>query len=306
MFRKATSFLPLVLLLTLAFINTIRTPLTAGELKKTTSPQAKKYIAFTSDTEAYFCPPSFTSWQGIFTMDIVRVCEKENIPFTWLVICDRERKPREFREIDAMMKTVWPLRKGIDDFGIHTHFNYFINDKPGDDVWKIPARRIEFLHAALAHRKEVKMPAPVSFRYGGGDMREKFYLDCDLRILHSAGVRNFLLPHAHSLYDFQGLAQSQIHHKGNNVWKVEDMEDITIFRGPGSSLELPTGKLLQQIDDGLAKADYITVTCHDYTAIVPSNLAAAVQHARSKYNCEFVTIARIGELIRAGKLKNEF
>jgi len=306
MLRKVNFSLPLVSLLTLAFINTICTPLKASELEKTPSPQAKKYIAFTADTEAYFCPPSFTSWQGIFTMDIVRVCQKENIPFTWLVICDRERKPREFREIDAMMKTVWPLRKGIDDFGIHTHFNYFINDKPGDDVWKIPARRIEFLHAALAHRKEVKMPAPVSFRYGGGDMRDKFYLDCDLRILHSAGVRNLLLPRAHSLYDFQGLAQSQIHHRGNNVWKVGDMEDITIFRGPGSSLERPTDQLLQQIDDGLAKADYITVTCHDYTAIVPSNLAAAVQHARSKYNCEFVTIARIGELIRAGKIKNEF
>ncbi len=306
MLKKATYSFPLVLLLALTFINTICTPLTGSALKKTPSRPAKKYIAFTADTEAYFCPPSFTNWQGVFTMDIVRVCEKENIPFTWLVICDRERKPREFREIDAMMKTVWPLRKGIDDFGIHAHFNYFINDTPGDEVWKRPERRIEFLHAALARRKEVQMPAPVSFRYGGGDMRDKFYLDCDLRILHSAGVRNFLLPRDHSLSDFQGLAESEIHHRSNNVWKVRDMEGITLFRGPGSSMELPTDEMLRRIDDGLAKADYITVTCHDYTAVVPSNLSAAVAHLRQKYDCEFVTIARIGELIRAGKLKNEF
>jgi hypothetical protein len=306
MLEKIKYSFRLVLLLALTFINTMCTSQTGSALKKPPSPPAKKYIAFTCDTEAYFCPPSFESWQGVFTMDMVRACEKENIPFTWLVICDRERDPREFREIDAMMKTVWPLRKGIDDFGIHTHFNYFINDIPGDEVWKIPERRIAFLKAALARRQEVKMPAPVSFRYGGGDMRVGFYLIEDIRLLHSAGVRNYLLPLAHDLSDIKGLEESQMKHRGNNVWQVEDMEDITLFRGPRSSLERPTNQLLQQIDDGLTKADYITVTCHDYTAIVSSNISAAVRHARSKYDCEFVTIARIGELIRAGKIKNEF
>lgn len=308
MFKKAAYLFRIVLLLSLALTNTMceSDRENKAALHKDSRRPAKKYIAFTCDTEAYFCPPSFEHWQGVFTMDMVRVCEKEKIPFTWLIICDRERSPREFREIDAMMKTVWPLRRDIDDFGIHVHFNYFINDTPGDEVWKIPARRIAFLKAALAHRKEVSMPAPLSFRYGGGDMRVGFYLIDDFRLLHSAGVRNYLLPLAHDLTDIQGLDKSRIKHCSNNVWQVNDMQDITLFRGPRSSLELPTDELLRQIDDGLARADYVTVTCHDYTAVVPPNLSAAVHHVRRKYDCEIVTIARIGELIRAGKIKNDF
>ncbi|MHC4394808.1 MAG: hypothetical protein ACYS1A_04065 [Planctomycetota bacterium] len=304
MLKKTTHLFWFVLILSLAFTNI--TCVSQNSNKAGLTRTTKKYIAFTADTEAYFCPPSFEHWQGIYTMDIVRVCEKENVPFTWLVVCDRERQPREFREIDAMMKTVWPTRKGIDEFGIHVHFNYYINDTPGDEVWKQSARRLTFAKVALAYRDELGMPAPLSFRYGGGDMRARFYLDDDLELLHSAGVRNYLLRHKHNLTDFQGLTESEIKHLGNNVWQVRDMKDITIFRGPGSNMELPTNEMLRRIDHGLSNADYIIITSHDYDAAVPANLSAAVRHLHSKYNCEITTIARIGELIRAGKLNNEF
>ena len=303
MFKKAAHLFWFVLILLLAFTNI--TCVSQNNNKAGLTQTAKKYIAFTADTEAYFCPPSFKSWQGIYTMDIVRACEKEKVPFTWLVVCDRERQPREFREIDAMMKTVWPRRKGIDEFGIHTHFNYFINDTD-DEVWKQPERRLAFAKAALARRDELGMPAPLSFRYGGGDMQARFYLDDDLEMLHSAGVRNYLLRHKHHLTDFQGLAESEIKHLSNNVWQVRDMKDITLLRGPGSNMELPTDEMLARIDTGLANADYIIITCHDYDAAVPANLSAAISHIRAKYNCQFTTITKIGELIRAEKLNNEF
>ena len=119
-------------------------------------------------------------------------------------------------------------------------------------------------------------------------------------------MRNYLLRHKHNLTDFQGLAESEIKHLGNNVRQVRDMKDITLLRGPGSNMELPTDEMLARIDAGLANADYIIITCHDYAAAVPANLSAAVRHLRGKYNCEFTTIAHIGELIRAGKLNNEF
>ncbi len=262
-----------------------------------------KYVAFTADTEAYFCPPSFESWQGVFTMDIVRVCQEKGVPFTWLVICDRERDPREFREIDAMMKTVWPARKDVDEFGIHVHLKWFINDSPDDDEsFKLPERRLAFMKAALARRGELGMAAPASFRYGGGDMQAKFYRVEDLELLHSSGVRNFLFPH--ELSDFQGL--EDIEHCGNGVWRARDMTDITVFRGPRSSMELDTSEMIARMDAGLAESDYITVSCHDYTAAVPGNLAAAVDHLRDACECEIVTVSRIGELIRSGEVNNEF
>ncbi|MFC1582264.1 hypothetical protein ACFL4W_01875 [Planctomycetota bacterium] len=262
-----------------------------------------KYVAFTADTEAYFCPPSFTGWQGVYTMDIVRVCEAEDIPFTWLIICDREKKPREFREIDAVMKTVWPSRQGIDEFGIHTHFKHFINDKPDDFVWELPERRKAFLEAALKHREKLGMPAPLSFRYGGGDSQAQFYLDMDVELLHAAGVRNFLIRCP--LSGFKGLDKDELTHKGNNVWQARDMDDITVFSGPSSSMELETDEMIRRIDEGLAVSDYITVTCHDYTAVVPGNLTAAARHIRENHEARFVTINGIGEHIREGAVSNE-
>lgn len=265
---------------------------------------AKKYMALTADTEAYFCPPAFEHWQGVFTMEMVRACEELGVPFTWLVICDRERYPREFREIDAVSKTVMPVR-GEDEFGIHVHLRYFINDTPEDDEsWREPARRLAFMRAARERREEKGLPAPVSFRYGGGDMQAKFYLADDFEFLHAYGVRNWLFPH--ELTDVQGLEPEDVEHCGNNVWRVSGMEGVTLYRGPRSSMEMETAEMLRRIDDGLERSDYITVSCHDYTAAVPANISAAVRHARDRYDCEFVTVGRIGELIRSGDVRNEF
>ncbi len=50
----------------------------------------KKYVAYSSDTEAYFMPRDFQHFQGEFTSLIVEVCREENIPFTWLLVVDEE------------------------------------------------------------------------------------------------------------------------------------------------------------------------------------------------------------------------
>jgi len=276
---------------------------------------AKKYIALTADTEAYFCPPEFEGWQGVFTTDIVRACEETGVPFTWLVICDRESRggqPREFREIDAVAKTLLGARgtRGeVDEFGLHVHFRYFINDTPDDDEsWRDASRRVAFVKAARLRREQMGIPAPVSFRYGGGDMQARLYLAEEFELMHAWGVRNWLLPGGaggHELAEFQGFSPDEIEHAGNNVWSVRGMEGVTVFRGARSSMELETAEMIRRIDDGLERSDYVVVSCHDYTAAVPANLAAAVGHARERYDCEFVTVGRIGELIRAGELRNE-
>ena len=71
-------------------------------------------------------------------------------------------------------------------------------------------------------------------------------------------------------------------------------------------MEASTEDMIKGIDQGLIGSDYILIGCHDYTAIVPGNLQAAIDHLKSSYQCEFVTVSDIGERIRSGILKNEF
>ncbi len=54
----------------------------SGEEENTVK-KPKKYIAFSTDMEAYFMPRDFEHFQGEFTGQIIEVCDKLDVPFTW-------------------------------------------------------------------------------------------------------------------------------------------------------------------------------------------------------------------------------
>lgn len=267
---------------------------------------AKKYVAFTADTEAYFCPPSFEGWQGVYTQDMVDICEAEGVPFTWLIIIDRENERGEYREIDAMAKVVYPRRKGIDEFSIHTHFEWFVLDEEGENAevrkaYRDVERRLKFLEGAKKRRDKVGLPNPVTVRYGGSISRNEYYLIEDFKYLYDElGVRNWCFGKDPST--IRGITECE--EIGNGVWRIDGGREITIIRSRGGWMQDARADMLADIDSNMEKLDYLIVGCHDYVKAVPDNLQAAIEHIRGKYDVEFVTIGRIGELIRAGEVDN--
>jgi len=83
--------------------------------------EEKKYIAYSTDTEAYFMPRDFEHFQGEFTGQIVDVCREANIPFTWLIVVDKEHS-----EVSTFSEKVFPIRREVDEFSLHAHFKWFI------------------------------------------------------------------------------------------------------------------------------------------------------------------------------------
>lgn len=258
---------------------------------------SKKYLAYSSDTEAYFMPRDFQHFQGEFTAQIVEVCREAHIPFTWLLIVDEDHK-----EVHTFADKIYPERKGIDEFSLHAHFKWFIMDAPDDFTsFKITERRLKWLQDAKAEIEKAGLPMPRSFRYGGGDSNDRFYCMEDLIFLYDEmGVRNFLfdpdrLPGVLGIDSFE--------HQGNNVWTIDGDRDITLL-STCVYLDQEIDSVLTAIDRRLEKADYAIIGSHDYREVVPEHLSKSWSYLNANYDIEFVSIDRIGELVRRGKIKN--
>jgi hypothetical protein len=142
---------------------------------------------------------------------------------------------------------------------------------------------------------------PRSFRYGGGDSMDNLYFVEDLEILCDGfGIRNFLF-NPDRLEGVKGLTRAE--HKGNNVWIIDGGREITLL-STCVYLDKDEQTVLSAIDERLASADYAIIGSHDYREAVPRHLAAAIEHLNDRYNVEYVTVDRIGELVRRGEIIN--
>ena len=108
---------------------TILLALCCTQLPRSCDNEGKKYIAYSTDTEAYFMPRDFEHFQGEFTGQIVDVCREANIPFTWLIVVDKEHS-----EVSKFSEKVFPIRREVDEFSLHAPFKWFIMDTPDDCV----------------------------------------------------------------------------------------------------------------------------------------------------------------------------
>ena len=257
-----------------------------------------KYVAFQADTEAAFTPRDFPDFQGVFTPDIIKVCEKYDVPYTWLIIVDEDHT-----EVKYIADEVYPARKDIDEFSLHVHFKWFIMKRKYEHkTFKIPAERIAWLTEAKEHIDKPGLPRPRTFRYGGGDSQAKYYHIQDLIFLvDELGVRNFMF----GADRLPGVVDIKEHkHKGNNVWTIDGDREITLL-STTVYLDRDTDKVIEAIDKRLENADYSIIGCHDYRKIVPGNMEAAIKHIRKNFpTVKFVTSDEIGELVRAGKIRN--
>ena len=256
-----------------------------------------KYVAFTADTEAYCTPRDFEQFEGEYTQDIIDVCENYDIPFTWLIIVDKEHI-----EVKAMAEKHYPIRKNTDEFSLHTHFKWFIMDHPEDfESFKIIERRMEWLNEAKGEIDKAGLPMPRTFRYGGGDSNDKYYCIEDLIFLiDELGIKNFLFS-PERLQDVIGLSYTK--HLKNNVWEIDGARQVTLL-STCIFLDSDENTVMQSIDNCLDSADYAIIASHDYRESVPLNMEKAIVHLNNKYNVEYVTIDQIGELVRKGKIKN--
>ncbi len=257
----------------------------------------KKYVAYSSDTEAYFMPRSYQNFEGEFTSQIVEVCREANIPFTWLLVVDKKHT-----EVHTFAEKIYPGRKGIDEFSLHAHFKWFIMDAPDDfSSFKEIERRMKWLEEAKMELVKSGMPMPRSFRYGAGDSNDRYYCIEDLIFLYDElGVRNFLFDPVR-LPGVVGI--NSLEHQGNNVWTMDGDRDITLL-STCVYLDEELDSVLTAIDSRLKTADYAILGSHDYIEVVPEHLRKSLKHLNDNYTVEFVTIDRIGELVRQGKIKN--
>lgn len=256
-----------------------------------------KYVAFSADTEAYFTPRDFGQFQGEYTDDIIKVCEEFNVPFTWLIIVDKDHI-----EVNTMAEKHYPSRKHIDEFSLHTHFKWFIMDDPNDfESFKVLERRLQWLNDAKKAIVNAGLPMPVSFRYGGGDSQDRFYHIEDLKFLvDELGVKNFLFS-ADRLHDVVGIHDFK--HLQNNVWKIDGGRVLTLL-STTVFLDADEQKVISSINERLQDADYAILGCHDYRENVPANLRSAIIALNKNYDVRYVTIEKLGELIRNGTIKN--
>ena len=269
--------------------------------KKGGAPLTKsvKYIALSTDTEAYFTPRDFENFQGEFTQQIIEVCQKFNTPFTWLIIVDKEHT-----EIRTFSKKAFPVRNDIDEFSLHVHFKWFIMDSPDDfKSFKIVERRMKWLKDAKNEIEKASLPMPHSFRYGGGDSKDRYYCIEDLIFLKDEfGIRNFLFS-PDRLPEVIGI--SQYDNKGNNVWIIDGGREITLL-STCVSLDNDKETIITSIDQRLKSSDYAIISSHDYREIVPRHLEMAIEYLNTNYNVEYVTIDRIGEMVRSGEIRNDW
>jgi hypothetical protein len=270
----------------------------SGEEENTVR-KPKKYIAFSTDTEAYFMPRDFEHFQGEFTRQIMEVCDKFDVPFTWLIVVDKEHT-----EIRDMSVKVLPERKDIDEFSLHVHYKWFIMDEADDfESFKIVERRMDWLRDAKAELEKAGMPMPLSYRYGGGDSNDSLYYMEDLIFLSDEfGIRNFLFSPTR-LKNVIGFTLHE--HKGNNVWTIDGGRELTLL---STCIYLDEDKeaILTAINHRLQSADYAIIGSHDYREVVPVHMTTAIEYLNANYDVEYVTIDRIGELVRKGLIRNEW
>ena len=258
----------------------------------------KKYIAYSTDTEAYFMPRDFQHFQGEFTGQIVEVCREANIPFTWLIVVDKEHS-----EVSKFAEKVFPIRNEVDEFSLHAHFKWFIMDTPDDfSSFKSVERRMEWLKDAKSEIIKAGLPMPRSFRYGGGDSQDRHYCIEDLIFLYDElGVRNFLFD-PERLPGVIGIGRYE--QKGNNVWTIDGGREITLL-STSVYLDKEIDTVVAAVDRRLETADYAIIGSHDYREVVPEHLKKSMKYLNANYHVEYVTIDRIGELVRSRKIKNQ-
>ena len=275
------------------------TPASTQKNEEGTSTKPKKYIAFSTDTEAYFTPRDFEHFQGEFTRQIIEVCNKFNVPFTWLIVVDKEHI-----EVRTFATKVFPARKDIDEFSLHVHFKWFIMDHPDDfQSFKIVERRMKWLKDAKTEIVDTGMPMPLSFRYGGGDSNDRFYCIEDLIFLSDEfGIRNYLFS-PDRLDGVIGITRYE--HKGNNVWIIDGGREITLL---STCVYLDEDKktIITAIDQRLNSADYAIIGSHDYREVVPEHMSGSIEYLNANYNIEYVTIDRIGEMVRNEEIRNSW
>ena len=259
----------------------------------------KKYIAFSSDTEAYFMPRDFEHFQGEFTGQIIEVCDIYDVPFTWLIVVDKEHN--EIRDISAK---VFADRRNIDEFSLHVHYKWFIMDDPDDfKSFKIIERRMNWLREAKAEIENAGMPMPLSYRYGGGDSNDSLYYREDIIFLcDEFGIRNFLFSPTR-LKNVIGIARHE--HQRNNVWIIDGGRELTLL-STCVYLDEAEKVVISALDKRLKSADYAIIGSHDYREMVPVHMTRSIEYLNANYNVEYVTIDRIGELVRKGVIRNEW
>lgn len=256
-----------------------------------------KYVAFSTDKEAYFMPRDFEHFQGEYTCQLVSVCQKYHVPFTWLVVVDKEHE-----EVHRVAEELFPEREDTDEFSLHAHFKWFIMDGPDDfESFRKLDRRMRWLSDAKAEIEQAGLPMPRTFRYGSGDSSDSlYYLEDLITLSDDFGIRNFLLSPDH-LQGVIGITRCE--HKGNNVWIIDGNREITLL-STCVYLDKDEQTVLAAIDQRLKSSDYAIIGSHDYREAVPEHMAKAIEHLRTNYNTEFVTIDRIGEMVRGGKINN--
>lgn len=259
---------------------------------------SKKYIAYSTDAEAYFMPRDFEHFQGDFSTQIMDVCNEFSIPFTWLIVVDQEHS-----EVATLATKVYPLRKDIDEFSLHAHFKWFIMDSPGDfESFKIVERRMKWLMDAGAEIEKAGLPMPHSFRYGGGDSNDSLYYIEDLIYLHDElRIKNYLFD-PERLPGVIGITYSE--QIGNNVWTIDGGREITLL-STCVYLDEDMDKVITAIDQRLERSDYAIIGSHDYREVVPGHLRKSLEYINASYNVEYVTIDALGEMIRQGEIRNE-
>jgi len=267
-----------------------------GEMENA-SKKPIKYVAYSTDAEAYFMPRDFGQFQAEFTDQIMDVCREFEIPFTWLIVVDEEHV-----EVSEVASQVYPERKGMDEFSLHVHFKWFIMDTPDDfESYKIVDRRMEWLKDAKQEIENASLPMPLSFRYGGGDSNDTLYYIEDLIYLHDElGIRNYLFKSGR-LAGVVGISRTD--HKGNNVWVIDGGREITLLP-TCVYLDQDMEEIIPAIDKRLETADFAIIGSHDYREAVPVHLKKSIEYLNARYNVEYVSIDRIGELVRKGEIKN--
>lgn len=265
--------------------------------KENASEKPVKYVAYSTDAEAYFMPRDFEFFQGEFTDQIMGVCREFNIPFTWLIIVDEEHT-----EVSSVTAKVYPDRKGKDEFSLHAHFKWFIMDTDDDfESFKIVDRRMAWLRDAKKETEKAGLPMPRTFRYGGGDSQDSIYFIEDLIYLHDElGVRNYLFK-ADRLPEVIGINRAD--HKGNNVWTIDGGRELTLLP-TCVYLDKDMEEIIPAIDKRLSRSDFAIIGSHDYREDVPVHLKESIEYLNSHYNVEYVSIDHIGELVRKGEIEN--
>ena len=119
-----------------------------------------KYVAFQADTEAAFTSLAFGDFQGVYSPDIVGVCEEHDVPYTWLIIVDGNHTEARY-----IAREVYPKRKGVDEFSIHAHFKWFVmNYRFEHETFRLPERRTAFLQEAKQAREDLGLVGPTVYR----------------------------------------------------------------------------------------------------------------------------------------------